>query len=71
VFTAGNTIGHLAPSPGGIGAVEASLVAGLTAIGISPTSSITAVLISRLLTYWLPVLPGIAMFRYLQHRQVI
>lgn len=71
VFVIGNTLGHLVPSPGGIGAVEAALIAGLGAVGISPTAAVTAVLTSRLLTYWLPVLPGIAMFRYLQHRSVI
>lgn len=71
VFVIGNTLGHLAPSPGGLGAVEAVLIAGLGAIGVPPTAAVTAVLTSRLLTYWLPVLPGIAMFRYLQHRHTI
>ncbi|GAA0514511.1 membrane protein [Saccharopolyspora subtropica] len=71
VFIVGNTLGHLVPSPGGLGAVEAALLAGLGAIGIPATAAVTAVLTSRLLTYWLPVLPGIAMFRYLQHRGVI
>lgn len=71
VFVIGNTLGHLVPSPGGIGAVEAVLVAGLGAVGVAPTAAVTAVLTSRLLTYWLPVLPGIAMFRYLQHHEVI
>ncbi|GAA4839908.1 hypothetical protein GCM10025787_20710 [Saccharopolyspora rosea] len=71
VFIAANTLGHLAPAPGGLGAVEAALLAGLGALGIPPTAAVTAVLASRLLTYWLPVLPGIAMFRYLQHRKVI
>ncbi|QIZ33734.1 lysylphosphatidylglycerol synthase domain-containing protein [Saccharopolyspora sp. ASAGF58] len=71
VFIIGNTLGHLVPSPGGLGAVEAVLLAGLGAIGVPATAAITAVLISRLLTYWLPVLPGILVFRYLQHRGVI
>jgi glycosyltransferase 2 family protein len=38
---------------------------------VSPTAAVAAVLTSRLLTYWLPVLPGIGMFRYLQHRCII
>ncbi|MEB3367137.1 lysylphosphatidylglycerol synthase transmembrane domain-containing protein [Saccharopolyspora mangrovi] len=71
VFVIGNTLGHLVPSPGGLGAVEAVLLAGLGAMGIPPTAAVAAVLLSRLLTYWLPVLPGILMFRYLQHRNVI
>ena len=71
VFVVGQTLGHLAPTPGGLGAVEGLLVAGLTAVGVSPTAAVAAVLTSRLLTYWLPVLPGIGMFRYLQHHSVI
>ncbi|RCW44495.1 undecaprenyl-diphosphatase [Halopolyspora algeriensis] len=71
VFVIGNTIGHLVPSPGGLGAVEAAMIGGLGAVGIAPATSVTAVLVSRLLTYWLPVLPGIAMFRYLQHHEII
>jgi len=71
VFVLGQTLGHLAPTPGGLGAVEALLVAGLTAVGVAPTAAVAAVLSSRLLTYWLPVLPGIGMFRYLQHYSLI
>lgn len=71
VFVVGQTLGHLPPTPGGLGAVEDLLVAGLTAVGVAPTAAVAAVLTSRLLTYWLPVLPGIGMFRYLQHHSVI
>jgi undecaprenyl-diphosphatase len=71
VFTVGQTLGHLAPIPGGLGAVETTTVAGLTAIGLEPTSAVAAVLTSRLLTYWLPALPGVAAFRYLQHKEMI
>jgi undecaprenyl-diphosphatase len=71
VFVVGQTLGHLAPAPGGLGAVEALMVAGLTAVGIAPTAAVAAVLAMRLLTYWLPVIPGIAMFRYLQHHKVV
>lgn len=71
VFVIGQTLGHLAPTPGGLGAVEALLVTGLTTIGIAPGPAVAAVLTARLLTYWLPVLPGIGMFRYLQHHNVV
>lgn len=71
VFMVAQTLGHLAPAPGGLGAVEAVMAAGLTAIGIAPAAAVAAVLTSRLLTYWLPVLPGIAAFRYLQHHGII
>ncbi len=71
VFMVGQTLGHVIPVPGGIGPTEALMVAGLRALGIVPTVAVAAVLAARLLTYWLPVLPGIAVFRYLQHHRVV
>jgi undecaprenyl-diphosphatase len=71
VYIVGSTLGQLLPTPGGLGAVEGALVAGLTAIGISSSDAIAAALVTRVLTFWLPVLPGIVAFRLLQHRGVI
>ncbi len=71
VFVVGSTLGQLAPTPGGLGTVEAAVIAGLTAIGVAPANAVAAVLTSRVLTYWLPVLPGIVAFRILQHYKVI
>src|SRR6202020_129310 len=58
VYLAGNTVGSAAPTPGGVGAVEAVLVAGLTAIGIPAHEAIPAVLIFRIATFWLPIPAG-------------
>ncbi|MFC4950754.1 lysylphosphatidylglycerol synthase domain-containing protein [Pseudonocardia sp. GCM10023141] len=71
VFMVAQTLGHLLPIPGGIGPVEAMMIGGLVTLGAGPSVAVAAVLVCRLLTYWLPVLPGIALFRYLQHRSVI
>ncbi len=71
VYVVGSTLGQLAPTPGGLGAVEAATVAGMTAIGVGPTAAVAAVLTSRALTFWLPVLPGLVAFRLLQHYEVI
>ncbi len=71
VFVVGTTLGQLLPTPGGLGAVEAALVAGLTAIGIGSAVAVAAVLASRLLTFWLPAAPGVVMFRVLQHHDVV
>ena len=57
-----------APTPGGLGAIEAALVAGLTGVGMQPGPAVSAVLLYRLATYWLPVLPGWLCWRSLQHR---
>lgn len=71
VFIVASTLGQLLPTPGGLGAVEGALVAGLTAVGISPSDAIAATLVARVLTFWLPVVPGIVAFRLLQHHSVI
>jgi uncharacterized membrane protein YbhN (UPF0104 family) len=71
VYIVASNLGQLLPTPGGLGAVEGALVAGLTAIGIPASTAIAAALVSRVLTFWLPVLPGIVAFRLLQHRGAI
>ncbi|WP_155893014.1 lysylphosphatidylglycerol synthase transmembrane domain-containing protein [Intrasporangium chromatireducens] len=71
VFIVASTLGQLLPTPGGLGAVEGALVAGLTAVGIHPTDAVAAALTARVLTFWLPVVPGIVAHRLLQHHNVI
>lgn len=71
VFIVAQTLGHLSPVPGGLGAVEAVMVAGLGTVGVPATAAVAGVLTSRLLTYWLPALPGIAVFRLLQHHNIV
>jgi uncharacterized protein (TIRG00374 family) len=71
VYIVASTLGQMLPTPGGLGAVEGALVAGLTAIGIHSSDAIAATLVARVLTFWLPVLPGIVAFRLLQHHGVI
>ena len=58
VYLAGNTVGSAAPTPGGIGGVEAVLAAGLTAIGIPALKAIPTVLLFRVATFWLPIPAG-------------
>ena len=66
VYLTAAVVGQAAPTPGGLGAVEAAMAAGLTAAGIDPGIAISATLIFRLLTFWLPTLPGWLAFRNLQ-----
>jgi uncharacterized membrane protein YbhN (UPF0104 family) len=53
VYLTGSAIGSIIPTPGGIGAVEAGLTAGLTAAGVPV--AVSAVLLFRLLTFWLTI----------------
>jgi len=66
VYLAGSTLGQAAPTPGGLGAVEVAYVAGLTAAGIDPGIAVSATLLFRLLTFWLPTIPGYWSFNWLQ-----
>jgi uncharacterized protein (TIRG00374 family) len=71
VYLAGNAVGSAAPTPGGIGGVEAVLAAGLTAIGIPAHEAIPAVLLFRVATFWLPIPAGWVAYLVLQRRHVL
>ncbi|MGX1565637.1 lysylphosphatidylglycerol synthase domain-containing protein [Streptomyces sp. NPDC055506] len=71
VFLAGNALGSAAPTPGGVGAVEATLTVGLIAVGLPKEVAAPAVLLFRLLTLWLPVLPGWLAFNHLTRKQAL
>ena len=60
-----------APSPGGLGAIEAALIAGLTGVGMQAGPAVSAVLLYRLATYWLPVAPGWLAWRALLRRDYV
>ncbi|MDP2014501.1 MAG: lysylphosphatidylglycerol synthase transmembrane domain-containing protein, partial [Actinomycetota bacterium] len=68
VYLAGATIGQAAPTPGGLGAVEAALTAGLTAAGLDGGIALSAVLLYRVITFWIPTIPGYWAFSWLTKR---
>jgi uncharacterized membrane protein YbhN (UPF0104 family) len=51
--------------------VEAALTAGLTAAGVPGAVAVSAVLLFRLLTFWLPVPFGYAALNYLERKDAI
>lgn len=71
VYLAASTLGNAAPTPGGLGAVEAALVGGLTATGVPLAAAIPAVLAFRAVTFWLPAPIGYGAFVALQRRGYI
>ena len=71
VYLAGATIGQAAPTPGGLGAVEAALAAGLTAAGLDAGIAVSSVLLYRLITFWLPTLPGYWAFTNLTRKGLL
>jgi uncharacterized membrane protein YbhN (UPF0104 family) len=59
-------IANIAPTPGGLGALEAAMIAALTGFGLDGGVAISSVLTFRLATYWLPILPGWATFMWME-----
>ena len=70
-YLAGAAIASVSPTPGGLGAMEAALVAGLTRLGVTAGPAIAGVLAFRLVTYWLPIVPGAVAVRVLRRRQAL
>jgi len=66
VYMAASVVAAATPTPGGVGGFEAAAITGLTGIGISSGAAVSAVVIYRLATYWLPVPPGWVCWRALQ-----
>jgi uncharacterized membrane protein YbhN (UPF0104 family)/membrane-associated phospholipid phosphatase len=66
VYLAAAVVASVSPTPGGLGAMEAALVAGLTAVGALTGPAVAGVLAFRLLTFWLPILPGWVAYRALR-----
>ena len=71
VFLAGQALGQAAPTPGGIGAVEAAMIAAMTTLGLDAATAVPTVFLYRIGTFWLPVLPGFLSLRRLQRDEYI
>lgn len=54
-------------TPGGVGIVEASMVALFASLGVPKQVAVVSVLAYRLVAFWLPSLVGFLLFPYLQH----
>ena len=58
ILTLGSMLGGISPVPGGMGVVEAGMIIGLTAAGISESDAVAAVFVQRLFTAYLPPIWG-------------
>jgi len=71
VTMVGGTLASAAPTPGGVGAVEAALIGGLAAFGVPAAIGVPAVLLYRILTCWLPVFVGWPVTRWMTNNDMI
>lgn len=67
-YLASNTVGSIVPSPGGIGPVELALTAGLVAAGIPSGVALSAAMVYRLVTFWIPIPIGWLSLQRLQRK---
>jgi glycosyltransferase 2 family protein len=68
VNTAASVLSSVIPVPGGIGAAEASLSAGLIALGVDPSTAFAIAITQRLCTFYLPPIWGYFSLRWLTHK---
>jgi uncharacterized membrane protein YbhN (UPF0104 family) len=68
VNTAAGLVSGLIPTPGGIGAAEASISAGLIAVGVDNPTAVAIAITQRLWTFYLPPIWGYASLRWLTRK---
>lgn len=71
VLTGGVAAATAAPTPGGVAGSEAGITAVLIAYGVDPGVALAVALGYRLLSYWIPLVPGIIAFWYSQYKKYI
>ncbi|MFG2359531.1 lysylphosphatidylglycerol synthase domain-containing protein [Streptomyces sp. NPDC048521] len=71
LYLAASSAAALLPTPGGLGSLDAALALALTASGTSAAAAASAVLGYRLLTMWLPLLPGLLVLGVLVRRKAL
>jgi Lysylphosphatidylglycerol synthase TM region len=68
VNTAASVLSSLIPVPGGIGAAEATLSAGLIAVGVDESTAFAIAVTQRLSTFYLPPIWGYFSLRWLSNK---
>ncbi|WP_419992368.1 lysylphosphatidylglycerol synthase domain-containing protein [Streptomyces boninensis] len=70
-YVAASIAAGLVPAPGGIGSVEAALAVALVTAGATAATATATVIGFRLITVWLPLLPGALVLYALIRRKVL
>jgi undecaprenyl-diphosphatase len=63
VYLVAATVAAIAPTPGGLGAMETALIAALTRLAVPGGQAVAATLAFRLATFWLPLACGAVALR--------
>jgi uncharacterized membrane protein YbhN (UPF0104 family) len=70
-YMTANTVASAAPTPGGMGAIEAALLAVLTGLHVDSATALSIVIVFRLISYWLPVIPAWFCLQHLRSRGTV
>jgi len=70
-YTAGILLGAVVLTPGGLIGVEAGLYAALVSFKFEPSVVFSTIVIFRLITFWLPIIPGYVSFLLLRKSKAI
>jgi undecaprenyl-diphosphatase len=71
IYLAASAVAAAAPTPGGLGALEAAVISGLVAAGMDNAIAVPAVFFFRLATFWMPILPGYICFHWMQREEYL
>ena len=71
MYLVATTIASTVPTPGGVGAIEAALILVLTNAGVPDATAWAAVLLFRLINYWLPTIPGYICLKISERREYV
>jgi len=71
VLTLASMLGGVSPVPGGMGVVEAGMILGLTAAGISEDVAVAATFLQRLFTAYLPPIWGWFVLLWLRRKDYL
>ncbi len=59
------------PTPGGLGPLEAAMIASMVGLGTSSEQAFAAVIIYRLATFWIPIPFSVLAYRYISSKKII
>jgi uncharacterized protein (TIRG00374 family) len=71
VITLASMVGGVSPVPGGMGVVEAGMIAGLSAAGVPQNVAVAAVFTQRLFTAYLPPIWGWFILMWMRRKELI
>lgn len=70
-MSTGVALGGLIPTPGGVGGVEAGLIASMYALGMPLEFATSTALLYRFATYSIPFIPGTGAYLYLRRKKLL